>query len=204
MRARDYVEKIEDSELRQKARAYVDTTMALRAVDRKDTDQALQIARTGELTHLVKTWVFTQSSKLLTKTDREKALALLEDANAEARRIDGSDADRPRALMAVANALFVSDRGKTWDAVYDAAKAANSAEDFTGEDGVVRISLITSGMSSIRSSGVQDFDLAGIFGELAKDDYNRAVEVARGFQREAPRAAAVIAIARTILNEKQK
>jgi len=69
---------------------------------------------------------------------------------------------------------------------------------------VVRISLITSGMSSIRSSGVQDFDLAGIFGELAKDDYNRAVEVARGFQREAPRAAAVIAIARTILNEKQK
>jgi len=95
--------------------------MTMHADDRKDTDQDQQIARTGELNNLVKTWVYTQSSKLLTKTDREKALALLEDANAEARRIDGSDADRPRALMAVANALFVSDRGKTWDEVYDAA-----------------------------------------------------------------------------------
>ena len=47
-----------------------------------------------------------------------------------------------------------------------------------------------------------DFDIKGIFGLLAKDDYDRAVELAGGFQGEAPRAAAVIAIAQSVLNDK--
>ena len=204
MRARDYVDKIEDSELRQKTRAYVDVTMTLRAVDKKDTEQILELVRTGELTHLQKAWALAAAAKLLAKTDREKSLAVIEDAAAEARRIEGSDPDRPRALMAVANALLVSERGKSWDATYDAVKAANSAEGFTGEDGVLRIGLQTKSMASIRSSTVQDFDVSGIFGELAREDYNRTVELARGFEREAPRASAVIAIARAVLEEKKK
>jgi hypothetical protein len=50
--------------------------------------------------------------------------------------------------------------------VYDAVKASNSAEGFTGEDGVLRITLLTKTMSSIRSSSVADFDVAGVFREL--------------------------------------
>ena len=99
--------------------------------------------------------------------------------------------------------MLLIDRAKAWDAAYDAIKAANSAEGFTGEDGVLRVSLQTKGMSSIRSSSVQDFDVAGIFGELARDDYNRTVELARSFEREAPRASATIAIARTVLDDKK-
>ncbi len=203
LRARDYIEKIEDSELRQKTRAYVDMAMTLRAVDKKDTDQILELVRTGELTHLQKAWALASAAKLLAKTDHDKAMLVIEDAAAEARRIEGSDPDRARALMAVANALLINDRGKTWDATYDAVKAANSSEGFTGEDGVIRMSLLTKTMSSMRSSGVQDFDVAGIFAELAKEDYNRTVELARGFEREAPRASAVIAIARAVLEEKK-
>jgi hypothetical protein len=204
LRSRDYVNKIEDSELRQKTRAYVDVTMTLRAVDKKDTDLVLELVRTGELTHLQKAWALASVAKLLAKTDHEKSLAVIEDAAAEARRIEGSDPDRARALMAVANALLVSDRGKSWDATYDAVKAANSSEGFTGEDGAIRISLQTKGMSSMRSSGVQDFDVLGIFSELAQEDYNRTVELARGFEGEAPRASAVIAIARAVLEEKDR
>ena len=204
LRARDYIDKIEDSELRQKARAYVDMTMTLRAVDKKDTDQVLELVRTGELTHLQKAWALASVAKLLAKTDHEKSLALIEDAATEARRIEGSDPDRARALMAVANALLLSDRGRSWDATYDAVKAANSSEGFSGEDGVLRIGLQTKSMTSLRSSSAQDFDVSGIFGELAKEDYNRTVELARGFEREAPRAGAVIAIARAVLEEKKK
>jgi hypothetical protein len=178
--------------------------MTLRAVDKKDTDLILELVRTGELTHLQKAWALSSAAKMLAKTDHEKSLAVTEDAAAEARRIEGSDPDRPRALMAVANVLLVSDRGKSWDATYDAVKAANSSEGFTGEDGVIRIGLQTKGMSSLRSSSAPDFDVSGIFGELAKDDYNRTVELARGFEREAPRASAVIAIARAVLDEKKK
>ena len=204
LRARDYIDKIEDSELRQKTRAYVDIAMTLRAVDKKDTDLVLELVRTGELTHLQKVWALASVGKLLAKTDHEKSLAVIEDATAEARRIEGSDPDRARALMAVANALLVSDRGKSWDATYDAVKAANSSEGFTGEDGVLRFSLQTKSMTTMRSSSAADFDVSGIFTELTKDDYNRTVELARGFEREAPRANSVIAIARAVLEDKEK
>jgi hypothetical protein len=59
-------------------------------------------------------------------------------------------------------------------------------------------------IASVHSSSAQDFDVTGIFGELAKDDYNRTVELARGFEREAPRASAVIAIAKAVLENKDK
>ena len=204
MRARDYVDKIDDSELRQNTRAYTDVTMTMRAVDKKKTEQVLELVRTGELTHLQKAWALASAAKLLAKTDHEKALAVIEDAAAESRRIEGSDPDRPRALMAVANALLINDRSKTWDATYDAVRAANSAEGFTGEDGAIRVSFFTKVIASVHSSSAQDFDVSGIFGELAKEDYNRTVELARGFEREAPRASAVIAIARSVLDEKAK
>src|SRR6266850_1784470 len=204
LRARDYVDKIDDSDLRKNARAFIDVTLTMRAVDKKDPNAVLELVRTGELTHLQKAWALSQVAKLLAKNDREKSLSVIDDALTEARRIEGPDPDRPRALMAVANALFLSDRDKTWDAVYDAVKAANSAEGFTGEDGVLRISLLTKSMSSVRSSTVADFDVSGVFRELARADYNRTVELARGFEREAPRAGAVIAIARAVLEEKQK
>ena len=41
MRARDFTEKIEESELRKQARPYVDMTLALNAVEKKDTEKAL-------------------------------------------------------------------------------------------------------------------------------------------------------------------
>jgi hypothetical protein len=59
------------------------------------------------------------------------------------------------------------------------------------------------GHSSVHSSDVADFDLDGIFRELATKDYDRAVELARGFQAEGPRAVATIAIARAILDPKK-
>jgi hypothetical protein len=204
MKSRDYVGKIDDSELRQNVRAYVDVTMTLKTLNNKDVERVLELVRTGELTHLQKAWALASAAKLLAKTDREKASGLIEEAAAEARRIEGSDPDRPRGLMAVANAILITERGKTWDATYDAIKAANSAEGYTGEDGALRISLLTKSMSSMRSSSVEDFDVSGIFAELAKEDYNRTVELARGFEREAPRANAVIALASSVLEEKDK
>jgi hypothetical protein len=201
---REFVEKIEDTELRKNARAFFDAILTLRAVDNKNADRVVELVRTGELTHLQKAWALAQAAKLLLKSDREKALTLLDEATASARRIDGADPDRPRALMALANVMFIADREKSWDAVYDAIKAANSAEGFTGEDGILRISLRTKSMASTRTSSAPDFNVAGIFTELARDDYGRTVELARGFQREAPRASATIAIARAVLEEKKK
>jgi hypothetical protein len=202
LRARDFVSKLEDSEFRKQAQAYIDVSLATQSIQRKKIELALELIQKGELTHIQRVWLQTQSAKLLAKTDRDKSLSLLEDAVTEARRIAGSDPDRPRALLAIANALHLIEPLRKWDSVFEAVKAANSAEGFTGEDGNLNIVFQGKGFSSASDNPVQDFDLKGIFGLLAKDDYEQAVDLARGFQGEAPRAAAVIAIARAVLNEK--
>ena len=202
LRARDFVSKIEDSEFRKQAQAYIDATLATHLIRRKKIELALELVQKGELTHIQRVWLFTQLAKLLAKTDRDKSLSLLEDAVPEARRIEGLDPDRPRALLAIACALRLVEPSRTWDSVFEAVKAANSADGFTGEDGNLNIVFQTKGFSSASDMQEPDFDIKGIFGLLAQDDYDRAVELASGFQGEAPRAAAVIAIARSVLNEK--
>ncbi len=203
LRARDYVFKIDETEMRDEARAYIDASLAALAVTKKDVDRALEISRTGELTHLQRSWLLSQIAKLLTKTDREKALDLVDNAAAEARRIEGSDPDSARAFFAVANALLAIDHAGAWNAMADAVKASNSAENFSGEDGELTFRMIMKGTRSINQHPVPDFDVTGIFEKLAQDDYDRAVELARGFTREAPRAVATLAIARAVLEDQK-
>ena len=183
--------------------AYVDPSLATYSVEKKLTDQALEMASKGELTHLQRAWVLTQCSKLLVKTDKEKALELIETASTEARRIDVSDPLLPRALLGVANAVLLVNPSQVWDATFDAVKAANSVEGFTGEDGEIVLRFETKGHRSISSTDVADFDVQGIFEQLATQDYDRSVELARGFQGEGPRAVATIAIARAVLEKKK-
>ncbi len=204
MRARDFTEKIEESELRKKARPYVDMTLALSAVEKKDTEKALTLASKGELTHIQRVWLLTQVAKALPPADREKALEIIADAAVEARRIDGSDPDRTSALVAVANAFLVADRARAWETMLEVAKASNSVEGFTGEDGRIAIRLQSKNMTSLRTSTVDDFNLNGVFRALAQENASQAIELARSFEGEAPRATALIAIARSLLSEKPK
>jgi hypothetical protein len=203
MKARDFVSKVEDTELRNHAQAYIDASLAMHFVQKKNTDQAVEMVHKGDLTSLQKTWVLTETAKILVKTDQQKALELVDQAATEARRIDVSDPARPRALIAVANALKMVDAERVWDAAFDAVKAANSAEGFTGEDGEMVLKFQSKGQSSVRTNNVAEFDLEGIFRDLAVQDYDRAVELARGFQAEGPRAVATIAIARAVLEPKK-
>ena len=200
LRARDFVSKIEDPELRNQLGTYVDGSLAIHFVEKKQVEVLLELASKGDLTHVVKAWILSYAARGLLKTDRQKALDVVEEAATEARRIDGSEADRPRALLAVANALNEIDPGRVWDATFDAVKAANSAEGFTGEDGIIVLKFSSKNQSSISDHNVAEFDVAGIFKTLADRDYERAVELARGFQGEGPRAVATIAIARAVLN----
>ena len=202
MRARDFAEKIEDSELRKQARPYVDMSLARDAVDKKDTEKALTLAAKGDLTHLQRAWLLTQVAKALPPAERERALETIANAADEARRIDVSDPDRPRALLAVANAFWVTDHARAWETMLEVVKASNSAEGFSGEDGRVTMHLQTKNMTSIHSSGVDDFNLPGVFRSLSQENANQAIELARSFEAEAPRATALIAVARTLLSGK--
>jgi hypothetical protein len=202
LRARDFTDKLEDSELRKQAAPFVDMTLALSAAEKKDSEKALFIAGKGELSHIQRVWVLTEAAKSLTPADRDKALQIIGDALVEARRIDVSDADRPRALVAVANAFLAFDRARAWETMLEVAKASNSAEGFNGEDGRLLLRLQSKNMTSMRASTVDDFNLPGVFRVLSQENATQAIEIARSFEGEAPRATALIAVARALLNDK--
>ena len=204
MKARDFASKVEDAATRKQAQAYIDASLTVYFIDKKLPDQALELVQKADLTHVHKAWVLTECAKLLVKTDRQRALDLIDEAANEARRLEELDPALPQALIAVANAMKVVAPERIWDATFDAVKAANSAEGFTGEDGKLVMKFESKGQRSIHTNSVSEFDLDGIFRDLATRDYDRAVELARGFQGEGPRAVATIAIARAILEPKKK
>jgi hypothetical protein len=203
LKARDYVSKIEDGDFRKRSQAYVDWGLAIGAVKKKEIEKALELARKGEVNHIQRVWIFTQSAKLLAKTDRDRALLLVDEANSEARRIEGSDLDRPRALLGIAKALRLIEPSRMWDTIFDAVKAANSTDGFVGEDAALSLTITSKSRILTSRESVPDFDIRGIFGEAANNDYERSIQLARGFQGEAPRANATIAICRSVLNEKK-
>jgi len=202
LKARDYVSKIDESWFRKQAQAWVDVGLAISAIGKKKIETALELTRIGELTHIQRVWLLAQAAKLLAKTDRDKALSLLDDAIAQPRRIEGVDLERQRGLLAIGNALELVEPARVWDAIFDAVKAANATEGFTGEDGGLTVTMNTKSQIRVSPNAVPDFDIEGIFGNLANNDYDRAVQLARGFQGEAARANATIAICQSVLNEK--
>lgn len=201
LRARDFADKIEDSELRKQAKPYVDMNLGMKAVEKKDIETVLLLAGKGELLHIQKVWLMTEAAKAMPPADREKALDTLADALAEARRVDVGDADRPRALVAIANVLLTLDRARAWDTMLEVVKASNSAAGYNGEDGRLMMRLQSKNMSSMHTSSVNAFNLPGIFRALAKENETQAIEIARSFEGEAPRATALIAVARQLLSE---
>ncbi|MGH9929373.1 MAG: hypothetical protein ACREA9_09100, partial [Pyrinomonadaceae bacterium] len=91
LRARDFAEKIEEPELRKKAKPYVDMSIAMSAVNKKEVEKSLTIASKGELTHIQRVWLLTEAATAMPPADRGKALETIADALVEARRIDVSD-----------------------------------------------------------------------------------------------------------------
>lgn len=202
-RAREYVDKIDDMELRNAVRAYIDASIAWKLVSTGDADRALELVKNGDLTHFQKSWLLSGSAHRTRRRDREQLMSLIDHAATEARRMETSDPDRPRAFFAIANAVFNIHRSSIWEAMTDAIKSANSADRFTGADGEIAFRLNVNGMNSSHQHSFPDFDVAGIFTRLANEDYDRAVELASGLENAAPRANATIAIAKAVLEEKK-
>jgi hypothetical protein len=190
--------------LRKQARAYTDFEYLDNALQKKDVPEAIRMARSGELTNFQRVYGLTQAARQLVKTDRERAVELLEEALAVARRIGGSEPERPRALTAISSVFIEADRSRAWELISEVVKAGNSAEAFTGDDARITTTLRFKNGAVMRTANASDFDLLGVFRTLARNDFYPAIEAAKNFTNEVPRANAILAIARTVLEEKQK
>ena len=202
-RAKDLVDKIENTEMRKSVKAYTDFEATQLAVRNKDVTEIMRLVKTGDLTSIQKVWALTTAAKLVVASERSRATDMLEQALAESRRITGSDPDRARALTAVAVGFGDIDRVRAWEILGEVVKAANGAEDYTGEDSRISSRLQTKFMVVMNQSNAEDFDLIAVFRHLARADLMRAIQLAKTFTGEAPRAVATLAIARSVLEKRR-
>jgi len=196
---RELANKIEDSEMRKNTIAYIDFELLRDAAQKKDVAELIRVARTGELSHIQRTWGYAQAARLVTATDAARAVDYLQEAATEARRIEASDPDRARGLVAVASGFARTDRARAWDLITEASKAANATPAFTGDDGTLFARLETKQMGVATAASSEDFNLAGVFAVLAAEDMYRSIELAKTFSAETARANATIATARAVL-----
>lgn len=198
-RAQVIVDKIADTDLLRRVRSFTDFAFVQNALNKKDAEEAVARARKADLTPLQRAWTLERAADLLAKTDRAGAVALLDEAEASARRIADDDAGRAQAFLAVATRYEKLDRPRAWELMNEVVKAANSAPAFTGEDGEMTLRFKSKRGGWMTSFDVEEFNLSGLLSALAAEDLNRAVQLTDGFTNEAARTSAVIAVARSVL-----
>lgn len=204
-KALELADKIEDSDLRQQLRAYLAFDAMRSAIRAKKPDDALRLAGAAELTNVQRAWGLAEAGGLLATIDVNRAAEALDLAAAEARRIDQGSPDRARTLVAVVTQLQKVDSARAWSMMSEVIKAANSVSEFSGEDGELTMRVtFKDGGAMTNNFTVESFDLPGLFTALAREDFNRAADLPKGFTGESPRAVALLAVARTALDKKLK
>jgi hypothetical protein len=199
-RARDIADKIEEAERRTQVRQIIDFEFVQRAIRKKATAEAVRLAQTGKLTNTQRASAYIDVAQLLLKTDREGALQLLEDAVREVNRIEGNKPDRALLLVGIANQLVGVDRVRTWEIMGEVVKEANRFEGFTGQNQVT-FPLMTRTAVKFLHIGGANYSLTNVFRALAKDDLYRAIDLAKTFKYDAPRANVTLAIGSEILSQ---
>jgi hypothetical protein len=199
-RARELAEKIEDTDTRAQLIAFISFQRVQEAVRAKKADDALRLAHSDQLTPVQRTWGLTEAARLLAKAEPGRATEALDEAAAEARRLDEDSPDRVHALVAVATQMVALDRTRVWELMNEVVKSVNALPDFSGEGAEMTMRVkFKGGAAMTQNINVESFDLTGLFDALAREDFDRASALARTLKGESPRSVASLAVARAVL-----
>lgn len=200
---REFASRIDDPNLRAKARAFADLAAVRMALEKRDIDGSLTITNAGFLTPLHRVWALTTIGSLVESSDRGQAIELLDQAETEARRISVGETERVFALSCVANAFFQVDRSRSWNIVADAIKAANAVPGFTGDEGRLVAQLRTKGTVAMINVDEPTFKLLNLMELLGKDDLQLALTAIDSLTAEATRTYATLSVARSVLDRQK-
>jgi len=200
-RAHTFADKIDNVEWRARVREYVDLSLVQFAIRQRDASSVARLAKAVALSHTQRSWAYAQAARLLMKSQRRFALDLLEEALAEAQRIEADDPHRAQMLIGVAIQFLASDHVRAWEVMGEVVKAANAVEEFSGEEEGLKFVLATSsGLKFIEISGA-DFSLARVVRLLTREDLIRTSDLARTFKNDAARAVAILSIGAAALEK---
>lgn len=203
LRARDYAEKISDSELKEKVFAFVDFVLVQKAIEKKDADRALELLKKAKLPQLQRIWLMTEIARLFDKKRAIEAQQLLEEANAEAQKISSEKSWKANALSAIANAFLAFDELRAWQITADVVKAANSATFFNDKPDL-SAKLQIGGEISVIKPNTKSLNIANLFAQLAPFDIYQASNFASNLSDEYQRALALLAAADSQIKQKIK
>jgi hypothetical protein len=201
-RAREFVGEIEDAELKKHVRNFVDFILVNKALEKKDAEKALQLAREGELSYFQRVWAYTEIAQLLKTSAPEQAREVINEAITESGRIAASSTESPQAWVAITNRMMEIDRARTFETVLGAIKAVNKVPDYTGEENKVSVRFQSKNDIAMVDIAAPSISLAGLFSALGKEDIYLATDTARNIIYESPRAVALLAAARSIFERK--
>ena len=200
---REFADQIKDTDLRKRARSFVDFSAVSGAFAKRDAETAIRIISAGNLPPIQRIWAYAEAARLLQSSDPSRSIQLLNQAATEARNIKEGEADRVRALACVASQFFTLDPVRMWEVTEDIVKSSSAVADFAGEDGNLTAQLRVRNVVAVVNFDAPALKLPGLFELLAKDDYQRAFNAASRFKSDAVRVTTSLAIARSLL-KKQK
>jgi hypothetical protein len=199
-RARELADKIEDADTRSQLIAFMAFQRVQEAVRAKKAGEALRLAHSDLLTPTQRAWGLTEVARLLAKSEPGRAAEALDEAAAEARRMDDDSPDRVKALVAVATQMATLDRTRVWELMNEVVKSVNALPDYSGEGATMTMRVkFKDGGAMTQNVDVESFDLTGLFDTLGREDFDRASALARTLKGESPRSVASLAVARSVL-----
>ena len=199
-RARDLVDKIEDSDTRKGIKTFVDYNLIGGLLRNKRTEEALALIRKSDLPVELRARFLTSVGALVVKTERTRAIELFHEALTDARRLEQTS-DQAYLLLALLRQFSTIDRVRTWG-LSETTKAANRISDFTGENSQTAFTLEDKFSIRLTTELASPSDLAEVFQTLATENFYQALDASKAFTGDAPKAIAMIAVGRAVLDEK--
>jgi hypothetical protein len=209
-RAKRAASEIEETNLRRAALSFIAVNQIadlLRAFadDKEENFVGLaKFVRNADVPPLASAWGLAQTAVIAARQGKlARAAELIDEAEAYAARTPAGTRQRVAAYTAVARLAASFDMKRAWEILPEVVRAANSVEDYAGDEGSIDIAIEqNSDTETLEPLSVETdiFRLDGIFATMAGQDYEKALAAARSLGKETPQAFATLAIARVRLN----
>jgi hypothetical protein len=201
-RARDFVDKIEDLETRKGVRTFADYMLIRGLISNKKADEALGQVRKADLPVTLRSQFLTGIGTLVVKNDRTRAVELFNEALTDARRLEQTS-DQAYLLLALLRQFSTIDRVRTWELLSETTKAINRVPEFTGENSQTTFTLEGKFGIQLGTQLAMPSDLPEIFEQLTQENFYQALDASKAFTGDAPKALAIIAVGRAVLEDKK-
>ncbi|HEV7373291.1 MAG TPA: hypothetical protein VGN95_01115 [Pyrinomonadaceae bacterium] len=213
-RARRAAAEIEDVERRRAALAFIqvqqikDISAAYAEEKEDDFESVVKFVREADVPPFARAWGLAQAAVIAARKRNaqtsQTVAGLINEAESYAARVAQGTPERVAAYGVVTTAAARVDTARSWSLLRELVKAANSVEDFTGEE--VSFELVADDSSDTKMSArfsveAEAFRLDGIFATMARLDFDKALAESRALDGDVPQAFATIAIARTVLEK---